>query len=168
MKYEGRKTKNTILEGDVYTWKDVYDLQPAQGRWFSQIDEDHRAPVIILGADVAEELFPNGNELGREINIDGQLFTVIGVAEKRKSAFGGGKNPEDNLVFFPLSTFIKLHPETDRTGYWISLKATSHEDMAKAKTKFAKSCVAAVKSRRKTRTISPSLRRIQCLTFGTS
>jgi len=132
VKYEGRKTKNTILEGDVYTWKDVYDLQPSKGRWFSQIDEEHRAPVIILGADVAEELFPNGNELGREINIDGQLFTVVGVAEKRKSAFGGGKNPEDNLVFFPLSTFLKLHPETEKTGYWISLKATSHEDMAKA------------------------------------
>ena len=132
VKYEGRKTKNTVLEGDVYTWKDVYDLQPTQGRWFSQIDEEHRASVIILGSYVAEELFPNGNEVGKEINIDGQLFTVIGVAEKRKSAFGGGKNPEDNLVFFPLSTFIKLHPELERTGYWISLKATSHEDMAKA------------------------------------
>jgi putative ABC transport system permease protein len=132
VKYEGHKTKSTILEGDVYTWKDVYDLQPAQGRWFSQIDEEHRAPVIILGSDVAEELFPNGGALDKEINIDGQLFTVIGVAEKRKSAFGGGKNPEDNLVFFPLSTFMKLHPEVERTGYWISLKATSHEDMAKA------------------------------------
>jgi putative ABC transport system permease protein len=132
VKYEGRKTKNTILEGDVYTWKDVFDLQPTQGRWFTQIDEEHRAPVIILGSDVNEELFPNGNGLGKEINIDGQLFTVVGVAEKRKSAFGGGKNAEDNLVFFPLSTFIKLHPEVVRTGYWISLKATSHQDMARA------------------------------------
>src|ERR1043165_3956607 len=95
VKYEGHKTKNTILEGDVYTWKDVYDLQPAQGRWFSQIDEEHRAPVIILGTDVAEELFPNGGALNKEINIDGQLFTVIGVAEKRKDAFGGGTNHED-------------------------------------------------------------------------
>jgi putative ABC transport system permease protein len=132
VKYEGHKTKNTILEGDVYTWKDVFDLQPTQGRWFSQVDEEHRSPVIVLGSDVAEELFPNGNSLDKEINIDGQLFRVIGVSEKRKSAFGGGKNPEDNLVFFPLSTFTKLHPELERTGYWISVKATSHEDMAKA------------------------------------
>ena len=132
VKYEGRKTKNTILEGDVYTWKDVFDLQPTEGRWFTEIDEEHRSPVIILGADVEDELFPTGGALGKEINIDGQLFTVVGVAEKRKSAFGGGKNPEDNLIFFPLSTFIKLHPELERTGYWISIKATSHEDMAKA------------------------------------
>ncbi|HEY1263077.1 MAG TPA: ABC transporter permease [Terriglobales bacterium] len=132
VKYNGHKTKNTILEGDVYTWKDVFDIQPTQGRWFSEIDEQHRAPVIVLGSDVAEELFPQGGALDKEINIDGQLFTVIGVSEKRKSAFGGGKNPEDNLVFFPLSTFLKLHPELERTGYWISVKATSHEDMAKA------------------------------------
>jgi putative ABC transport system permease protein len=132
VKYGNRKTKNTILEGDVYTWKDVFDLQPTQGRWFNDIDEQHRAPVIVLGSDVAEELFPNGYALGKEINIDGELFTVIGVSEKRKSAFGGGKNPEDNLVFFPLSTFIKLHPELERTGYWMSIKATSHDDMAKA------------------------------------
>src|SRR3954454_6669954 len=132
VKYENRKTKNTILEGDVYTWKDVFDLQPTEGRWFNEIDEEHRAPVVVLGADVAEELFPTGGALGKELNIDGRLFTIIGVSEKRKTAFGGGKNPEDNLVFFPLSTFIKLHPELEETGYWISLKATSHEDMAKA------------------------------------
>jgi putative ABC transport system permease protein len=132
VKYENRKTKNTILEGDVYTWKDVFDIQPTQGRWFNEIDEEHRAPVVVLGADVAEELFPTGEALGKELNIDGRLFTIIGISEKRKSAFGGGKNPEDNLVFFPLSTFIKLHPELERTGYWMSIKATSHEDMAKA------------------------------------
>lgn len=133
VKYGERRAKNTILEGDVYTWKDVFDLQTTEGRWFTETDEEHHAPVIVLGADTADELFPYGNGLGKEINIDGELFTVVGIAEKRKSAFGGGKNPEDNIVLFPLSTFRKLHPELERTvGYWISVKATSHEDMAKA------------------------------------
>jgi putative ABC transport system permease protein len=130
VKYGDRKTKNTILEGDTAAVKDVYDLQMTSGRWFSEIDDQRRANVIILGSDTADELFHNENPEGKEINIEGQMFTVIGVAERRKSVFAGGKNPDDNIVFFPLSTFRKLHPELKQ--HWISVKATSHEDMPKA------------------------------------
>ena len=110
VKYQDRKAKNTILEGDTASSKDVFDLQIAQGRWFSEVDEDRHAPVIVVGSDTAEELFPAENALGKEINIEGELFTVIGVAARRKAVFGGGKNPDDNIVIFPLSTFRKLHP----------------------------------------------------------
>jgi putative ABC transport system permease protein len=130
VKYNGRKTKNTILEGDTSTWKDVYDLQTSSGRWFNETDDEHHSPVIVLGNDVAEELFPAENPLGKEINIYGQMFTVVGVAEKRKDAFASGKNPEDNLIMFPFASFHQLHPELK--GHWISVKATSHEDMPKA------------------------------------
>jgi putative ABC transport system permease protein len=130
VKYGDRKTKNTILEGDTAAVKDVYDLQMTSGRWFSDIDDQRRANVIILGSDTADELFHNEEPEGKEINIEGQMFTVIGVAERRKSVFAGGKNPDDNIVFFPLSTFRKLHPELKQ--HWISVKATSHEDMPKA------------------------------------
>jgi putative ABC transport system permease protein len=130
VKYEGRKAKNTILEGDTAAVKDVFDLTMEAGRWFGEVDEERRAPVIIIGYDTAHELFGNSDPLGKEINIEGRLFTVIGVAEQRKSVFSGGKNPEDNVVYFPLTTFRAMHPELKQ--HWISIKATSHEDMPKA------------------------------------
>jgi putative ABC transport system permease protein len=130
VKYGDKKVKNTILEGDQSSAKEVFDLQIASGRWFSEVDEEHHSPVVLLGSDTTEELFGNQSPLGKEVNIEGQLFTVIGVAKQVKSVFGGGKNPEDNKAFFPLSTLKKLHPELKQ--HWISVKATSHDDMPKA------------------------------------
>jgi putative ABC transport system permease protein len=130
VKYGHRKAKQTILEGDTASAKDVFDLALKSGRWFSEIDDERRASVIILGADTAEELFGSSDPIGKEINIEGQLFQVVGEVEKVKSAFGGGKNPDDNKVYFPLATLRKLHPELKQ--HFISVKATSHADMSKA------------------------------------
>jgi putative ABC transport system permease protein len=130
VKYNGQKAKNVILEGDMASARIVYDLPISQGRWFDEFDDQHHTPVINLGAETAQTLFPEGNPIGKEINIEGQLFRVIGVMDPVKSAFAGGKNPDDNIVRFPLSTFRKLHPEIKE--HWISVKATSHDDMPKA------------------------------------
>ncbi len=130
VKYNGRTAKNTILEGDTASWAQVFDLTESSGRYFTEAEDLNRAPVIVIGHDTKQELFGDGDAIGKELNIEGQLFTVIGVGEKRKSAFSGGSNPEDNMVVFPYFTFRKLHPELDQN--WISIKATSKDDMAKA------------------------------------
>jgi putative ABC transport system permease protein len=130
VKYGDRKVKNTILEGDQASAKEVFDLLIATGRWFSEVDEEHRSNVVLLCADTTEELFGTESPLGKEVNIEGQLFTVIGTVQPVKSVFGGGKNPEDNKVVFPLSTLRKLHPELKQ--HWISIKATTHADVPKA------------------------------------
>jgi putative ABC transport system permease protein len=130
VKYGGRKAKNTILEGDTAAVKDVYDIKMAAGRWFSEIDDARHANAIVLGSETADTLFGQEDPVGKNINIEGQAFSVIGVAEPSKSVFSGGTNPEDNKVYFPLTTLRKLHPE--QKAHWISVKATSHEDMPKA------------------------------------
>lgn len=130
VKYNGRTAKNTILEGDTASWVQVFDLTEESGRYFTEAEDLNRAPVIIIGHDTAKELFGDSDPIGKELNIEGQRFTIIGVAEKRKAAFSGGANPEDNMVVFPYFTFRKLHPELDQN--WISVKATSKDDMPKA------------------------------------
>ncbi|HTW59427.1 MAG TPA: ABC transporter permease [Terriglobales bacterium] len=130
VKYKDKKAKNTILEGDMAEAKDVFDLPVASGRWFSDFDDEHRAPVVLLCYDTQHELFGDEDPLGKEVNIEGRLFVVIGTVSKIKSVFGGGKDPNDNRVFFPLRTFKTLHPEMKQ--YIISVKATSHDDMPKA------------------------------------
>jgi putative ABC transport system permease protein len=127
VKYGSSKAQNVILEGDLASARDVYDIHLSAGRWFDPIDNQRRSDVAVLGADTAEELFGNLPAIGKEINVEGRLLTVIGVMEPVKSAFAGGKNPDDNMVRMPLSTFHKLHPE--RKDHWITVKATSHADI---------------------------------------
>jgi len=130
VKYQDKKVKNTILEGDMASAKDVFDLPMASGRWFTDLDDEHRAAVIIIGHDTQQELFGDQDPLGKEVNVEGRLFVVVGTVQKIKSVFGGGKDPNDNRVFLPLRTFKTLHPEMKQ--YIISAKATSHDDMPKA------------------------------------
>jgi len=130
VKFEGKKAKNTILEGDTPSIKDVEDLPLSSGRWFTEFDDEHRSPVIILCHDTAQELFGEEDPIGKEVNVEGRLFQVIGTVGKIKSVFNRGRDPIDNRVLFPLRTFKTLHPEAKQ--HWIVVKATSHDDMPKA------------------------------------
>ena len=120
VKYNGKKVAGTILSGSTVQVADVLELTFLQGRMFTD-DEDQRAShVVILGHDTWEELFGDQNAIGKEVNIETGLYTVIGVLDKRKQPFGGGKNPNDNAAFFPLNTFHNLHPEDK--DMWVSVK----------------------------------------------
>jgi len=130
VKYQGRKAKNTMLEGNTPSMLDVMDLPISSGRWFSEFDDEHRSPVVVLYHDTAEELFGNEDPLGKEVAIEGRLFQVIGTVGKIQSVFNRGKDPADNRVVFPLRTFKMLHPELKQ--HWIVVKATSHDDVPKA------------------------------------
>jgi putative ABC transport system permease protein len=120
LKYKNRKVTNSILQGDSEQQPLVYDLDLTEGRFFTEQEEQRRADVVVLGHDAAQELFGQESALGREVEIEGDVFTVVGVLAKQKQVFGGGKNPNDNSAHFPLFTFRKLHPEI--LDYWISVK----------------------------------------------
>jgi putative ABC transport system permease protein len=120
VKYKNRKVSNTILQGDSDQQPLVYDLDLTEGRFFTEQEEQRRANVVVLGHDAAQELFGQESALGKEVAIEGDIFTVVGVLAKQKQVFGGGTNPNDNSAHFPLFTFRKIHPEI--LDYWVTVK----------------------------------------------
>jgi putative ABC transport system permease protein len=120
VKYGSHKVQNTTLNGDSEDQPNVYDIHLAQGRFFSPQEAQRGANVVVLGSDTAEELFGNDPAVGKEVQIEGDVFTVVGVFVPRKMIFGGGKNPDDNAAHFPTLTFHKIHPEV--LDHWISVK----------------------------------------------
>ncbi len=106
------RVKNVILQGNTPSIAEINNLNLAGGRFFNDTDQQHRSPVVVLGSDTADALFPaHEDALGKEVLVEGQGFTVIGVLAHQGQAFGNGKNPNDNVAIFPLSTFLRIHPE---------------------------------------------------------
>jgi putative ABC transport system permease protein len=128
VKFGTKKMEGTVLEGDTASVKDVYQLDLKDGRFFTDGDVERAANVVVLGNDTADTLFGTVSPVGKDVAIAGMVFTVVGVMDKRKQAFGGGKNPEDNKAYFPVTTFHKIHPEV--LDYWISLKFDDQKNKA--------------------------------------
>ena len=59
VKYGTHKVQNTVLEGESEDQPNVYDLDFAQGRFFTSQEAQRGANVVVLGSDAAEELFGN-------------------------------------------------------------------------------------------------------------
>src|ERR1700678_516750 len=120
VKYGSHKVQNTTLNGESEDQPNVYDIDLTQGRFFSHQEAQRGANVVVLGSDTAQELFGNDPAVGKEVQIEGDLFTVVGALAPQKQVFGGGKNPMDNSAHFPTQTFHKIHPEI--LDHWISVK----------------------------------------------
>ena len=120
-KYEGRKVGGAILVGNTSQSADVTNLTLQEGRMFTDQEDQTHAQVCVLGHDTADELFVNGeNPIGKQVNVETGLYTVVGVLDKQKQPFGSGKNPNDNEIVFPNGTFQSLHPEA--LDLWVSVK----------------------------------------------
>jgi putative ABC transport system permease protein len=131
VRYRDRSAKNTIFIGATPEVDVVLNLQMTAGRWINEADNSHNANVVVLGYDTADTIFPvNIDPIGKEVEIGGQPFRVIGVLEKRKDSLQGGNNPNDNVAEMPIGTFWRLHPE--QKDFIFAVKTYSQEDLPRA------------------------------------
>ncbi len=99
-------------------------LQIARGRTLSAQDDATLAAVAVLGAQAAQELFPDGKALGRLVKVNHVWLHVVGVLVDRdlgKDKFEGvSLGAESNRVFVPLASalarfrFQPMEDEVDR------------------------------------------------------
>ena len=114
------KITNTILNGSSSDVKVTQDIELIEGRMWTDAEEERHANVAVLGHDAAEDLFPDESPIGKDIDCEGDIFTVIGVLDVQPQPFGSGRNTQDNSVYFPVETFQKIHPE--QKDFWITVK----------------------------------------------
>ncbi len=98
--YRSRNTNVNII-GTTPSFLKVRDFETAKGRFFNQIDMKRDNQVVVLGADLAEQLFGSNNPIGQQLRINNSSFQVIGVLEAKGSSVGADY---DNAALVPIMT----------------------------------------------------------------
>jgi len=93
------------IRGQTASMGWISTLEVEAGRFFSEGEQRAGAPVVLLGAEVADKLFPARDPLGKQVRIAGEVFEVIGLIERIGSVLG---QEQDRFVLIPLEAFQRL------------------------------------------------------------
>jgi putative ABC transport system permease protein len=103
-----QSTTNTGISGWTSSMFEINDLNVVEGRALTPTDDKMGTHAIVVGYDIVDNLLPSQDPIGRELRVDGEIYTVVGVGERKGEVFG---QSEDNYVNMPLSTYLHTHGE---------------------------------------------------------
>lgn len=119
---------NTVTQiiGTESSYQNVVNVYPQAGRFISQSDDERRRRVVFIGASVAKKLQIQDDPVGKFVNLGGDWFKVIGVAESRGTLFGFD---QDNYVVTPFSTAKSLFGEHATSNIEIKFNPVADADL---------------------------------------
>jgi putative ABC transport system permease protein len=106
---DGAQINATSQDHDK-TWN--FDFE--DGRYFTGLESKAGSPVTVIGYDIAQNLFPDGGAVGKQLKIMGRNITVIGVFKKEGSDILG--ITDDKLILLPLN-FAKNIIDIQNSNY---------------------------------------------------
>ncbi|MFH1688949.1 MAG: ABC transporter permease [Candidatus Eisenbacteria bacterium] len=122
IKRGSESTRSVPVMGVTPEYQYVADSDVGDGRFFAWPEAERRRQVIVLGAPVAEHLFPGEDPIGKNVLVGDRRFRVVGVMEQMGQLFG---QDLDNYVIVPYKTVSKLFGERLTTR--LAVKAANSE-----------------------------------------
>lgn len=112
IKFESKTVSNVNIVPVTSEFVDIQRMEFDEGRFFNELESNSGRQVVVLGHDIAEQLFENADPIGKTVRIYGKRFTVIGVTKKKGSGMdiGGG---DDTSAFFPSSFLRSLYGDNN-------------------------------------------------------
>jgi putative ABC transport system permease protein len=101
--YGTQSTTDTQIRGWTWTMPPISNQNIVLGRSYTEAEDEHSAHVAVVGADIVNNMLGTGDPLGKEIRVDGEPYTVIGVGEAQGTMFGASM---DNWVAIPLTAYL--------------------------------------------------------------
>lgn len=101
VKYRSNSVEGASIVAASTEYNKTWDLEFAEGRYFTESESRSGAPVCILGAEIAEGLFDGENPIGKQIKLMGRRVTVVGQYKKEGDDMMGMS--QDKNVLIPLN-----------------------------------------------------------------
>lgn len=96
----GNKNWTTQVYGVTADYKDVTNLDVAEGRYWTNQEFEGRERVAVIGKTIATNLFGEEDPIGKKLRINNDPFTVIGVLESKGYSF----QDQDDRILCPFTT----------------------------------------------------------------
>ncbi len=104
LKAGGTTLESISIVGTTAGFPDVRDYRVAEGRFLTDEDNDRENRVVVLGHDIAQELFGEQSALGGTVKIGSTRFTVIGVMQPKGVV---GETDYDGRVYIPVTVVFE-------------------------------------------------------------
>ncbi|MBV9215359.1 MAG: ABC transporter permease [Acidobacteria bacterium] len=124
---DGIEMPSVQIFGSTDTMYEISNKTITEGRFFNAEEVTRAANVCVIGADIVEKYFPNGQAVGKYIKLRGIPLQIIGVEDKRGSFFGGSL---DRDLYIPITLHAQMFARTG--GIQLHGKAASKETFQEA------------------------------------
>ncbi|WP_417885125.1 ABC transporter permease [Zunongwangia sp.] len=113
VKYGDASSLGVSIQAVGSEYYNIEAINLEEGRFFNESEAASGSPVIVIGSEIAENLFGNLDPIGKQVRLYGRKFSVIGLLEKEGSSmFGGSK---DSQVFIPVNVTRRMYGENNRS-----------------------------------------------------
>ncbi len=98
------------LVGTLADFQKIWGYEVPAGRFLTDADSDAERQVMVIGADVASQLFPGRDPIGQSVRLDNRPYRVIGVLAKKGQLLGQSM---DLIAIIPFNTFLAVYGKRD-------------------------------------------------------
>ena len=130
VKYGDNQVNQVFTQGTTDEFLLTSTGQFSQGRFFTEFESRGGANVVVLGYDVADSLFPNGDSIGKTVMISGNPFRVIGVWAKMGTFLG--LFSFDTYACVPVNAFTKTFSRRLDASIRVKVKDKNRMEAAKS------------------------------------
>lgn len=124
-----RTMLGAFVSGTTAGYQEASGTTIQEGRFFSQEESDGGRPVCVIGADVAETLFPNTDPIDQTVKVGGYPYRILATLEKQGGLFGAFTS--DYRIFIPIKSF--MNEFGTRRDVSLNVRVSQNADLDDAK-----------------------------------